>query len=75
MKKEGLRDTLLGVRLPASVELFLRDTNPWWYDEAMKPVPPFRRWLFNDIVKRIKGGLAPVTVLRGPRQVGKTTLQ
>ncbi len=41
----------------------------------MRPLPPFRRWLFEPALQRLKTGLAPVTVLRGPRQVGKTTLQ
>ncbi|MBC7226267.1 MAG: ATP-binding protein [Thermoflexales bacterium] len=67
--------TLFGVRLPAAVERFLVDTNPWWRGKPMRPLPPFRRWLFLPALQRLKEGLAPVTVLRGPRQVGKTTLQ
>lgn len=35
----------------------------------------FRRWLFELTLQRLEAGLAPITVLRGPRQVGKTTLQ
>lgn len=41
----------------------------------MRPLPPFHRWLFSHTLQRLKSGLTPVTVLRGPRQVGKTTLQ
>jgi len=41
----------------------------------MPPLPPFPRWLFGHALQRLQSGLAPVTVLRGPRQVGKTTLQ
>ena len=67
--------TLFGVRLPAEIEAFLRDTNPWWASKPMRPLPTFRRWLFLPALQRLKSGLAPVTVLRGPRQVGKTTLQ
>ena len=37
-------------------------------------VSPIRRWAYQPALKGLKGGLAPVTVLRGPRQVGKTTL-
>jgi predicted AAA+ superfamily ATPase len=33
-----------------------------------------RRWAFEPVLKRLKGGLAPAVALRGPRQVGKTTL-
>jgi predicted AAA+ superfamily ATPase len=35
----------------------------------------YRRWAFHTTLKRFHSGLAPITVLRGPRQVGKTTLQ
>ncbi len=67
--------TLGGISLPAPVEAFLWDTNPWWRGKPARPVPPFRRWLFEPALQRLKSGLTPVTVLRGPRQVGKTTLQ
>lgn len=75
MKETKLEHTLFGVRLVAELEAFLWDTNPWWQDKPMRPLPPFRRWLFEPTLQRLKAGLAPVTVLRGPRQVGKTTLQ
>ncbi len=68
-------NTLWGISLPAPVEAFLWDTNPWWQGKPARPVPPFRRWLFEPALQRLKSGLTPVTVLRGPRQVGKTTLQ
>jgi len=68
-------NTLGGVSLSAPVEAFLWDTNPWWRGKPARPVPPFRRWLFEPALQRLKSGLTPVTVLRGPRQVGKTTLQ
>ena len=75
MKATGLESTLFGVRLSPTLEDFLRDTNPWWHDKPMRALPPLRRWLFEHTLQRLKNGLAPVTVLRGPRQVGKTTLQ
>lgn len=62
-------------RLSEAVEAFLRDNNPWWEDKPMRPLPPFKRWAFQPALQRLKTGLAAVTVLRGPRQVGKTTLQ
>lgn len=61
--------------LPLGVEAFLRSTNPWWADNPMPPLPPYRRWAFDTILQRLKGGLAKAVMLRGPRQVGKTTLQ
>ncbi len=75
MEKIELKSTFFGERLPGDLEAFLLDTNPWWRDKPMRPLPPFRRWLFEPTLQRLKAGLAPITVLRGPRQVGKTTLQ
>ncbi len=69
------QQTLFGVRLAGELEAFLWDINPWWQGRPMRPLPPFRRWLFEPALQRLKTRLAPVTVLRGPRQVGKTTLQ
>lgn len=40
----------------------------------MASVEPIRRWAFHYVLKSLKQGLSPITVLRGPRQVGKTTL-
>ena len=72
----GIERASSGLGLPAILEAFLFDTsNPWWQGRPMRPLPPFRRWLFEPTLQRLKDGLAPVTVLRGPRQVGKTTLQ
>jgi predicted AAA+ superfamily ATPase len=37
-------------------------------------LPPYRRWAFHPLLRRLHAGLAPAVVLRGARQVGKTTL-
>lgn len=68
-------DVVFPIQLTVELEGFLYDTNPWWRGKSMRPVPPFRRWLFEHILQRLQRGLTPVTVVRGPRQVGKTTLQ
>jgi predicted AAA+ superfamily ATPase len=62
-------------RLPPEVDAFLRDTNPWWEGKPGPVLPPYRRWAFGTTLRKLGSGLAPVTVIRGPRQVGKTTLQ
>jgi len=62
-------------RLPPAVDEFLRETNPWWAGRPGPLLPAYRRAAFEQAFKRLRGGLAPVTVIRGPRQVGKTTLQ
>lgn len=62
MLQEGLEDRLL-------------DMNPWWRGERLAGLQIVKRWPFQRMLSDISGkGLAPVTVLRGPRQVGKTTL-
>ncbi|RMH77163.1 MAG: ATP-binding protein [Calditrichaeota bacterium] len=75
MKQEKLDHTPIDARLPGALEAFLEEVNPWWFGKPMRPLPPFRRWLFTPTLQRLQAGLAPVIVLRGPRQVGKTTLQ
>lgn len=75
MKETLPEHSLFDFRLAAELEAFLWDINPWWQGRSARSLPPFRRWLFVPALQRLKTGLAPVTVLRGPRQVGKTTLQ
>ncbi len=62
-------------RMPLDVDAFLRETNPWWEGKPGPEPPPYRRWAFHEVLKKLDYGLAPAVVLRGPRQVGKTTLQ
>lgn len=59
--------------LAAGKERLLRDANPWWRGERQFGVPGTHRWAFAPTLKGLTAGLAPVTVLRGTRQVGKTT--
>ncbi|HUU86043.1 MAG TPA: AAA family ATPase [Phycisphaerae bacterium] len=63
------------VRLPADLDGYLRDTNPWWAGKPGRVLPPYRRWAFGVLGKKLGPGLAPAVVLRGARQVGKTTVQ
>ena len=53
----------------------LRDMNPWWEDPTIvRPDPPsYRRRAILDIEKRLVGRGQLIEVIRGPRQVGKTT--
>ena len=76
MKRENNPELVrFGQPLPIEVETFLRFSNPWWQGELLQSPPPFRRWMFEPALKRLKKGMTPGTVLRGTRQVGKTTLQ
>src|SRR5262249_35606462 len=63
------------VRLPPGLDAFLRATNPWWEDKPGRVTPSFRRWAFEPLLRRLRSGPAPAVILRGARQVGKTTLQ
>lgn len=53
----------------------LRDLNPWWSDPpVVRPKPPaFRRPLVSEMAQRLAQPRGLVEVVRGPRQVGKTT--
>ena len=69
------RDLFDKERLPPSLDEYLRSTNPWWESKPAPAIPSYHRWVFRTILKKLSSGLASVLVLRGPRQVGKTTLQ
>ena len=60
--------------LTKGLEQTIRDNNPWWRNERMFGIPETRRWAFDNVLNGVKKGPTPVTVLRGPRQIGKTTL-
>ncbi len=69
------RDIFDKERLPPAIDEFLRTTNPHWENKPAAALPPYRRWAFHTTLKKLETGLAPAVILRGPRQVGKTTLQ
>ncbi len=49
--------------------------NPWWKGEKGMVLPLVRRDFVETIHRRLQLKLAPIVVVRGPRQVGKTTAQ
>jgi hypothetical protein len=61
--------------LPDALVRDLQRDNPWWRGEPSKLLPPVRRDFVRTIERRLAARLAPVVVVRGPRQVGKTTAQ
>jgi len=69
------RDIFDRLRLPPALDEAIRAANPWWEQRPGRPVPSFRRTLFPVLLRKLKGGAAPVVVVRGARQLGKTTLQ
>jgi predicted AAA+ superfamily ATPase len=60
--------------LDDSLTAAIRDANPWWRNEREYGLPPMRRWAFEPVLRNLREGLAPAVVLRGPRQIGKSTL-
>ncbi len=53
----------------------LERTNPWWNAQPGVESKRFRRWVFAESVRRLESGITPVVAIRGPRQVGKSTIQ
>lgn len=51
----------------------LHQMNPWWQGQPGLPLPPAQRNLVGHIERRFVHNLAPVTVVRGSRQIGKST--
>lgn len=68
------QSSLFDLNDPVS-ERLLREMNPWWQGFAVPNLQPVRRWAYGSLVRGLQSQLAPVVVLRGPRQVGKSTLQ
>jgi len=60
------------VRLPPEIDAHLREVNPWWQGLPGRVLPPYRRWVFATMLRRLDAKVAPAIVLRGARQVGKT---
>lgn len=68
------KDIFDKVRLPPAVDEYLRNANPWWEGKPGRVLPSYRRWAFDVLLRKLDARLAPAVVLRGARQVGKTTL-
>lgn len=43
--------------------------------QARQSASNYRRWAFHTLLRKLETRLAPAVVLRGARQVGRTTLQ
>lgn len=63
------------LRLGDALVRDLRRSNPWWEGLPTKPLPATRRHLVRQIQSRLERKLAPIVVVRGPRQIGKSTAQ
>ncbi|MBN1553251.1 MAG: ATP-binding protein [Phycisphaerae bacterium] len=73
-RQHRLNSNPLYGELPLELARNITSTNPWWAgEEAVRP-PEFKRWPFQRMLRLLKNGMTPATVLRGPRRVGKTVL-
>jgi predicted AAA+ superfamily ATPase len=63
------------MKLSAEAIQVLRDLNPWWADpKVVRPEPPaYRRPIIRELLARLSQPKGLIEVVRGPRQVGKTT--
>ncbi len=61
--------------LSAEAQQVIADLNPWWGSPPIvRPAPPaYRRPLVTELSARFRSPKGLVEVVRGPRQVGKTT--
>ncbi len=61
--------------LPPELEAVLGGLNPWWRaPHQVRPSPPsFRRRQTRALLERLRRPSPLIQVIRGPRQVGKTT--
>lgn len=60
--------------LPDEVIQILFDLNPWWRTGKLrKPPPPYHRRGVPELLARVIRSQGLIEVIRGPRQVGKTT--
>lgn len=64
-----------GLRLEQGLIADIMRMNPWWKNEALPVLPQTRRHIVAQITSRMERRLAPIVVVRGPRQIGKTTAQ
>jgi predicted AAA+ superfamily ATPase len=63
-------------RLPDELVRSLVTANPWWSGNSMREIKIWRRPIYSRILEGLLKQTGPrIHLLRGPRQVGKSTLQ
>ncbi len=71
----GVSGLFPGVEISGGLAMDLRRMNPWWEGRPPPVLPVTRRQLVPAIHRRLRGGLAPIIAVRGPRQIGKSVAQ
>ena len=47
-------DMFAKVRLPPALDERLRDANPWWEGKPGRVLPPYRRWAFGSVLRKLE---------------------
>jgi predicted AAA+ superfamily ATPase len=68
-------EPISGPQLSEALVRDLRRMNPWWEGKPAQVLPATRRHLVTTIQQRLNLRLAPLVLVRGSRQIGKTTAQ
>src|ERR1051325_841112 len=64
----------MAIHLPLEVIAILKDFNPWWETGKLrKPAERYRRRGVPPFLARLAQKKGLIEIIRGPRQVGKTT--
>ena len=74
-KPKPIKGPISAGKLPNELLASLLDQNPWWEGKPWKRTEPYRRWAYDELVRRVDSGIAAIIALRGTRQVGKSQLQ
>ncbi|MDR1493473.1 MAG: AAA family ATPase [Planctomycetaceae bacterium] len=53
----------------------LHTMNPWWHGDSSRKIPESKRRAYRVLFDSLLKGSFQIVALRGPRQVGKTTIQ
>lgn len=61
--------------LPKPLVRDLFTMNPWWSGDSSQKLPYYKRHIYRTLYEKMTRGRFPIIALRGPRQIGKTTLQ
>lgn len=61
--------------IPGDLQRDLLSMNPWWEGGTQRGTPDYRRTIYETLYDKVTRRLHRVVAVRGPRQVGKTTLQ
>jgi predicted AAA+ superfamily ATPase len=74
-KPSAIPDVEIKGEVPVALEAHLFRMNPWWRGEHGREPPDYKRTIYTDIFRKFTRGDSSVISVRGPRQIGKSTLQ